>query len=65
MAVLVLVISEHGRPDGNIWDRDARFRSAYWSEFTKMSGINLRLSAAYHPQSDGQTERMHRTLEDM
>ena len=64
-AFLTHVVSKHGLPDELISDRDARFTSAYWSEFTKMSGIKLCMSTAYHPQSDGQTECMNRTLEDM
>ena len=64
-AFFIQVISKHGIPDEIISDRVARFMSAYWSEFTKMSGIKLCMSTAYHPQSHGQTERMNRTLEDL
>ena len=64
-AFLTHVASKHGMPEEIISDRDARFTSAYWSEFTRMSGIKLCMTTAYHPQSDGQTERMNRTLEDM
>ena len=40
-AFLTHVVSKHGMPEEIISDRDARFTSAYWSEFTKMSGIKF------------------------
>ncbi len=53
----------HGMPDCIISDRDSRFTSAFWSEFTQALHIRLNMSSAHYPQTDGQSERMHRSLE--
>ena len=45
-AFLTHVVSKHGMPEEIVSDRDARFTSAYWSEFTKMSGIKLCMTTA-------------------
>jgi transposase InsO family protein len=57
------VVSKHGIPDSIISDRDTIFTSHFWEELCQMLGIERRLSTAYHPQTDGQTERMNQTLE--
>jgi hypothetical protein len=59
------VIAEHGCPEVLITDRDPRFRSQSFQEWCELHGINHRMSTAYHPQTDGQTERYNRVLEDM
>ena len=51
-------------PDDIISDRDS-LTSAFWKNLQKLLGTNLNLSTAFHPQTDGQTERMNSTLEDM
>jgi hypothetical protein len=48
-----------------ISDRDTRFTSAFWKEVCRLLSIRQGLSTAYHPQTDGQTERTNRILEDM
>nr|GEZ76596.1 putative reverse transcriptase domain-containing protein [Tanacetum cinerariifolium] len=46
-------------------DRDPRFASNFWRSLQKSLGTNLDMSTAYHPQTDGQSERTIHTLEDM
>ena len=58
------VYRHHRLPKTLISDRDPRFTSKYWSFFGAVE-TKLCMSSAYHPQSDGQTERMNRVLEDM
>jgi transposase InsO family protein len=53
----------YGPPKGIVSDRGSLFTSKFWSELSYQSHIKLRLSTAYHPQTDGQTERMNQTLE--
>ncbi|KAI3825909.1 hypothetical protein L1987_07638 [Smallanthus sonchifolius] len=59
------IVSRHGVPLNIISDRDARFASRFWQSLQKALGTRLDLSTAYHPQTDGQTERTIQTLEDM
>jgi transposase InsO family protein len=44
-------------------DRGPQFISAFWNEFTSILGIKLKLSTAYHPQTDGQTEIVNQYLD--
>lgn len=53
----------HGMPATIISDRDKIFTSQLWQELFKLSGTELRMSSAYHPQSDGQTERVNQSVE--
>jgi transposase InsO family protein len=53
----------HGLPSDIVSDRDAVFTGAFWSELTKRLGVRLRMSTAFRPQTDGQTERINQTLE--
>ncbi|KAI3777339.1 hypothetical protein L1987_47139 [Smallanthus sonchifolius] len=59
------VVSRHGVPVSIISDRDARFTSRFWQSLQKSLGTRLDMSTAYHPQTDGQSERIIQTLEDM
>ncbi|KAJ9544356.1 hypothetical protein OSB04_024063 [Centaurea solstitialis] len=55
----------HGVPISIISDRDSRFTSRFWQSLQATLGTSVDLSTAYHPQTDGQTERTMQTLEDM
>ena len=59
------VFKLHGFPVAFISDRDTRFTSAYWKDFTEALGIAPHMSTSFHPETDGQTERMNRTVEEM
>ena len=53
----------HGLPSKFISDMDAKFSGEFWESLCKSLGINRRMSTAYHPQTDGQTERTSQVLE--
>lgn len=53
----------HGVPKSIIFDRDPLFVSQLWKEFFKLQGTTLKYSLSYHPQTDGQTEVVNRSLE--
>jgi hypothetical protein len=57
------VFKLHGLPSSIISDRDPRFTAGLWREVFNAWGTQLKMSSSYHPQTDGQTERVHRTLE--
>ncbi|GJY29362.1 putative reverse transcriptase domain-containing protein [Tanacetum coccineum] len=59
------VVTWHGIPVSIIYDRDGRFASNFWRSLQKALGMNLDMSTAYHPQTDGQSERAIQTLKDM
>ncbi|GKB35605.1 putative reverse transcriptase domain-containing protein [Tanacetum coccineum] len=59
------VVTRHGIPVLIICDRDSKFTSNFWRSFQKALGTDLSMSTAYHPQTDGQSERTIQTLEDM
>jgi hypothetical protein len=52
----------HGLPEAIISDRDRVFTSALWQELFRLSDTKL-LMSSYHPQTDGQTERLNQCLE--
>ena len=60
---LANVFRLHGLPDDIVSDRGATFASAWWTEFCFLLGSKVRLSTAFHPQTDGQTERTNQSVE--
>ncbi|GKA43949.1 putative reverse transcriptase domain-containing protein [Tanacetum coccineum] len=59
------IVARHGVPVSIISDRDGRFTSHLWQALQEALGTRLDMSTAYHPQTDGQSERTIQTLEDM
>jgi RNase H-like domain found in reverse transcriptase/Reverse transcriptase (RNA-dependent DNA polymerase)/Integrase zinc binding domain/Chromo (CHRromatin Organisation MOdifier) domain/Retroviral aspartyl protease/Integrase core domain len=59
------VFSLHGQPEVIISDRDARFTSEFWRKLAKQLQTRLLFSTAYHPETDGQTERTNRVVEEV
>jgi len=55
----------HGILKKIVSDRDANFTSRFWKELFVGSGIELAFNTTYHPQIDGQSERVNKILEDM
>jgi transposase InsO family protein len=59
------IVRCHGMPTTIITDRDTRWAGNFWQAMCERLGTRLALSTAYHPETDGQTERTNRTLEEM
>ncbi|GJT94256.1 putative reverse transcriptase domain-containing protein [Tanacetum coccineum] len=59
------IVSRHGVPISIISDRDSHFTSRFWQSMQSALGTQLDMSTAYHPETDGQSERTIQTLEDM
>jgi len=59
------VVKLHGVPKDIISDRDPRFQARFWKALQKAFGTKLQFSSSYHPETDGQTERVNQIVEDM
>lgn len=59
------VVCLYGAPVSIISDRDPRFTSQFWPKLQSALGTKVQFSTAFHPQTDGQSERTIQTLEDM
>ncbi|GJS10764.1 putative reverse transcriptase domain-containing protein [Tanacetum coccineum] len=57
------IVCRHGVPISIISDRDSKFASRFWRSLQGALGTQLDMSIAYHPQTDGQSERTIQTLE--
>jgi transposase InsO family protein len=57
------VVRLHGLPRTIVLDRGPQFASTFWGQICSRLGIDRRLSTAFHPQTDGQTERMNAEME--
>jgi hypothetical protein len=62
-AYMTNVFKLHSLPKVMISDRDPIFTSRFWKELFQLLGSELRMSSAYHPQTDGQSERVNQCLE--
>ena len=56
------IVRLHGVPDTVVSDRDTKFNSEFWRELSKALGQKLLMSTAYHPQTDGSSERGIQTM---
>nr|GEW35878.1 putative reverse transcriptase domain-containing protein [Tanacetum cinerariifolium] len=59
------IVERHKIPVSIIFDRDGRFTSNFWKSFQKALGTDICMSTAYHPETDGQSERTIQTVKDM
>jgi hypothetical protein len=59
------IVCLHGVPKKIVLDRGTQFTSHFWQQLHEALGTHLKFSSAYHPQTDGQTERTNQILEDM
>ena len=59
------IVRLHGVPISIISDRGSQFTAQFWQSFQKALGTKVELSTAFHPQTDGQSERVIQILEDM
>ena len=58
------IVRLHGVPVSIVSDRDPRFTAHFWKSFEKAMGTRLTMSTAFHPQTDGQSERTIQVLEE-
>ena len=59
------IVCLHGVPRSIVSDRGTQFTSKFWNQLHETLGTRLEFSTTFHPQTDGQTERVNQILEDM
>jgi len=59
------IVKIHGVPSSIVSERDPRFTSRFWKSLQEALSSKLRMSSAYHPQTDGQSERTIQSLEEL
>ena len=57
------IVRIHGLPDDMVSDRGSQFVSAFWRELCRVMSVKLKHSTSYHPETDGQSERVNQVLE--
>ena len=61
--IIDVIVWHHSLPDSIVTDKGSLFTSKFWSSLCYFLGVKRRLSTAFHPQTDGQTERQNSTME--
>jgi hypothetical protein len=61
--ILNEIVRLHGLPEEIMFDRGRQFASKFWRRLFELLGVNIRLSSAFHPETDEQTERTNQTFE--
>ena len=61
--IIDVVVRQHGLPDSIVTEKGSLFTSKFWSSLCYLLGIKKRLSTAFHPQTDRQTEWQNSTIE--
>jgi len=56
------IVRLHGFPSSIVSDRDPVFTGHVWRDLFKMAGVTLRMSTAFHPQTDGQSEVVNKVI---
>jgi hypothetical protein len=59
------ILKFHGAPNCIVSDRGPQFTAKFWRSLHKAMGTDLHYSSTFHPQTDGQTERVNQVLEDL
>ena len=60
--ILKEVVRLHGIPESIVSDSDTKFTSIFWKELHRLMGRKLLMSIAFHPQTDGATEQVNRSI---
>ena len=61
--IIIVEVKHYGLPDSIVINRGSLFTSKFWSLLCYFLSIKRRLSTAFHPQTEGQTERQNSTME--
>jgi len=56
------IVRLHGFPESIVSDRDPVFTGHVWRDLFRLAGVQLRMSSAFHPQTDGQSEAVNKTI---
>jgi len=56
------IVRLHGFPESIVSDRDPVFTGHFWRDLFRLAGVKLRMSSAFHPQTDGQSEAVNKVI---